>query len=113
MTYDEARRYIGGEQFDAVEWERKHILRLRDSMERELLEADPRYFENLRKTCARYIENHQYTPNRDELKALMETYMKIVQAAERFRREDQASAGKQTDGHSKKVKRNRKTSLSR
>ena len=70
--------------FDKLEWERQHILHLRDAVEKALLESAPCYFENLRKTCARYIENNKDTPNRKELNALMETYAKVIWAADDF-----------------------------
>jgi len=114
LTYEQAKSFIRGEEpFDKQEWERQHILRLRDSVEKALLEIAPCYYENLRKTCARYIENHKDTPNLEELNALIETYAKIVQAAGGSRIEEIASDGKQTSKFSKKVKRNRKTSFSR
>ena len=102
-----------GDVFDESEYERTHILLLRDSVEKALLEINPCYFENLRKTCARYVENHRDTPNRNELNALMETYAKVVQAADSFQMEGAAKLRKQAGNLSRKVKRNRKTSLSR
>jgi hypothetical protein len=114
LTYEQARSYISGEApFDKLEWERQHILHLRDAVERALLELAPCYFENLRKTCARYIENHKDTPNRKELNALMETYAKVVRATDDFRIRGTISDGNHIGGRSKKVKRNRKTPPSR
>ena len=114
LTYEQARSYISGEApFDKLEWERQHILHLRDAVEKALLESAPCYFENLRKTCARYIENHKDTPNRKELNALMETYAKVVRAADDFHIKGTISDENHIGGRAKKVKRNRKASLSR
>lgn len=114
LTYEQARSYIRGEEpFDKLEWERQHILHLRDAVETALLELAPCYFENLKKTCARYIENHKDTSNRKELNDLMETYAKVVRAADDFRIKGTIPDGNHMGGRSKKVKRNRKTSLSR
>ena len=70
MTDKQARRYIAGEEFDGNEWDRLHILRLADSINRGIVEINPIYYGNLRKTGELYIENHIDTIHTNELNAL-------------------------------------------
>ena len=85
LTYEQARSYIMGEEpYDAVEREREHILMLRDSVESAILETAPCHFENLKRTCAKYIENHKSTPNKSELQALKDAYEKVCQLCEAY-----------------------------
>lgn len=70
MTDEQARRYIAGEEFDESEWERLHILRLAKSIENGKVELNPIYYNNLRKTGEKYIENHKDTSHIDELNIL-------------------------------------------
>lgn len=80
LTYEQARAYIAGEIFDPSEYERRHILMLAKSTETALAETSPEFHGNLRKTVARYIENHRNTIHTAELGELVRVYNEIMEA---------------------------------
>lgn len=80
LTDEQARAYIAGETFDPSEYERQHILMLVKSAETALAETSPEFHRNLRKTVARYIENHRNTTHTAELDELVRVYNEIKEA---------------------------------
>lgn len=75
MTYEEARRYIAGEQFNSTDWERQHIIRLAKSVRIAIENGVNTH--NLRKTASHYIQIHCNTINRKELQDLIDAYNAI------------------------------------
>ena len=80
LTDEQARAYILGEEFDALEYERQHILLLAKSVRNALAELNHEHYGNLRKTAARYIENHKDTPHTAELGELVQAFNEIKEA---------------------------------
>ena len=80
LTDKQARAYIAGETFDPSEYERQHVLMLAKSAETALAETSPEFHGNLRKTVARYIENHKDTPHTAELGELVQAFNEIKEA---------------------------------
>lgn len=80
LTDEQARAYIAGEIFDPSEYERQHILMLAKSAETALAETSTEFHGNLRKTVARYIENHRNTIHTAELGELVRVYNEIMEA---------------------------------
>ena len=80
LTDEQARAYIAGEIFDPSEYERQHILMLAKSAGTALAETSPEFHGNLKKTVARYIENHRNTIHTAELDELVRVYNEIMEA---------------------------------
>ena len=83
LTDEQARAYIAGEIFDPSEYERQHILMLAKSAKSAktaLAETSPEFHGNLKKTVARYIENHRNTIHTAELGELVRVYNEIMEA---------------------------------
>lgn len=76
LTYEQARAYIQGEKpFDAVEYEKKHVLRLvkvcKEQREKNMAED---FKVNFRKTVLHWIELHK---NCENIALLLEEYERI------------------------------------
>lgn len=115
LTDAQARQYIMGEEpFDKSAWEQEHILRLRDAVEKALATTEPCYLDNLRRTCAKYIENHKDTTNRNELRDLIATYEKVLRRCEEYEKERSLAAETlSAPPKRKQVTKHKKTSFSR
>lgn len=77
MTYEQAKKYIAGEEFNKSEYERKHLIMLKESAENALQTIDIKYRPNLKKTVARYLENHAKTEHIKEYNDLKAVYESI------------------------------------
>ena len=77
-SIEEAKRIISPNyDFDPIEWERKHILKLAKSVIEQTAQIIPCYYGNLRKTAERYLYNHRNTTNKKEYQILVDAYNKI------------------------------------
>lgn len=66
-------RYLSGDDFDPVAYEKEHLNRLIESARFRIKHIDKQYIGNLKNTIARWLLNHAATPHRAEytrLKAL-------------------------------------------
>lgn len=84
MSYEEARRYIAGDEFDTSDFERQHLLRLTESVsgalaedEKHLSVSKEKFLKNTMQRAERYIKNHIDTPHKAELRDLMRAYLSV------------------------------------
>lgn len=79
MSYEAARKYIAGEEFDKTEFERQHIVRLTKSVTDALtVDQTEAFFRNTMRRAERYIKNHIDTPCKAELRDLMRAYLSVA-----------------------------------
>ena len=79
-----ARRYIQGEQFDPVEYERQHLIRLKESAGRALTDNNPMYLGNLVNTVSHWVELHKDTIHKEELNSLVEVLNHIKEEKKEY-----------------------------
>ena len=63
--------------FDELEYEKQHILRLAKSVEMAILNLNPKFYPNLKRTVYKYLCSHEASKNLEEYKVLFLAYKKI------------------------------------
>lgn len=60
--------------FDPIQYEKEHLIRLYKSGQRALNDNPTIYKHNLKRTIAKWIDNHKNTPHIKEMQMLIELY---------------------------------------